>query len=150
MAKKLRSRCPFCEGDLAIASLHCTACQTKIESELHIPRFFRLGEDLQHFVLVFLRCRGNIREVEKALGISYPTVCKRLDQVNVLLAHPEELPTHSPESSEADHDRGNGSATSPSDRQQILGDLESGKITATEAAHLLRRHNPSSSIDQNP
>src|SRR5690242_2593214 len=85
MARKMVGRCPFCNEELAISRLHCRGCQTQIDTQLAIPLFFRLPEDLQQFVLVFLRCRGNIREVEKELGISYPTVCKRLDLVNEIL-----------------------------------------------------------------
>ena len=130
MGKKLNSRCLFCEGDLTIASLNCRDCGTKIESELPIPRYFRLGEELQAFVLVFLRCRGNIREVEKELGISYPTVCKRLDRVNELLANTVPAPSEP----KADGD----SKTLNARRQQILEDLEQGKVGAADAAQLLR------------
>lgn len=66
--------------------------------------------------MVFLRNRGNIREVEKELGISYPTVCKRLDKVNELL----------------------GNTPSTTDRMAILERLERGEIDAQEAARLLR------------
>ena len=127
MSKKLNSRCLFCNGDLAITCLHCKGCGTKIESELPIPRYFRLGQDLQEFVLVFLRCRGNIREVEKELGISYPTVCKRLDLVNELLANTRPQPGIAAVREDA--------ATR---RERILEDLEQGKISAGEAAQLLR------------
>jgi len=81
-------------------------------------------EDLQNFVMTFLRCRGSIREVERELGISYPTVCKRLDLVNALLGN------------------------SPAAEQQsvnpnvILGRLEAGEITAREAAQLLKGRTP--------
>ena len=117
MAKKIISRCPFCSADLAISRLTCKGCETQIDSLLPIPAFFRLPEDLQEFVMVFLRCRGNIREAEKVLGISYPTVCKKLDLVNELL--------------------GNRPATKI-DRTEILGRLERGEITAQEAAELLK------------
>ena len=116
MAKKLASRCPVCGGELAIARLTCSSCETQIDTSIDVPSFFRLPADLQHFVLVFLRCRGNIREVEKELGISYPTVCKRLDLVNGLL----------------DNRVGRLS------REQILGQLEKGEITAKQAAELLK------------
>src|SRR5438067_5655878 len=86
-AKKLVTRCPFCSGQLAISRLTCETCDTEINSVLPIPRFFRLPPDLQEFVLVFLRCEGKIRDVEAELGISYPTVCKRLDLVNELLGN---------------------------------------------------------------
>ena len=99
-----------------VCRLKCTGCDTQIDSQVEIPPFFRMPEELQEFVMVFLRCRGNISEVEKALGISYPTVCKRLDLVNGLLGN---RPT----------------TASPTD---VLGQLERGEITAKEAAQLLK------------
>ena len=116
MAKKLISKCPFCNGELSITRLTCTGCDTQIDSQIGIPKFFRLPEDLQQFVLTFLRCRGNIREAEKELGISYPTVCKKLDLVNELL----------------------GNIPPRVDRLKILEQLESGEISASEAAQLLK------------
>jgi len=117
MNKKLISQCPICGGGLAVTQLTCAACETRIQTQLAIPAAFRLPEDLQQFVLTFLRCRGNIRDVEKELGISYPTVCKRLELVNELL----------------------GNRSSPAvDRDTVLGQVERGEITAQEAAHLLK------------
>lgn len=139
MGKKLNSRCLFCDGDLVITCLHCKGCGTKIESELGIPRFFRLGQDLQDFVLVFLRCRGNIREVEKELGISYPTVCKRLDLVNELLGNVRKTEEEVKAATEP--------AAQNLKRQQILEDLEQGKIGAGEAAALLRAMNESQNTE---
>src|SRR3954471_8775159 len=109
--KKLITRCPFCGDELAIARLSCCGCSTQIDSQLEIPLFFRLPPDLQEFVLIFLRCQGKIRDVEKELGISYPTVCKRLDLVNELL----------------------GNQSAPSGRKDILEQLERGEITVQEA-----------------
>ncbi len=137
MEKNLKSRCLFCNGDLVISNLYCHGCGTKIESELPIPRYFRLGRDLQDFVLVFLRCRGNIREVEKALGISYPTVCKRLDLVNELLSNVSTAAASASEPEpelESDSDPAMGNAG----RTRVLEDLEQGKISASEAAQRLR------------
>jgi hypothetical protein len=114
--KKLVSRCPFCEGKLEISSLGCVQCDTSIETTLPIPAFFRLPPDLQEFVMIFLRCQGKIRDVEKELGISYPTVIKRLDLVNVLL----------------------GNQAAPSGRKDILEQLERGEITVQEATQLLK------------
>ena len=125
--KKVVSNCPVCAGPLSISRLSCTRCDTTIESVLPIPAFFRLPEDLQAFVMTFLRCRGNIREVERELGISYPTVCKRLDLVNALLGN-------SPEP----HLRGAGAA----DPNEILGQLERGEISAKDAAQLLKGRTP--------
>lgn len=114
--KKLITRCPFCGDELAISRLSCCGCNTQIDSELQIPAFFRLPPDLQDFVLVFLRCQGTIREVEKELGISYPTVCKRLALVNELL----------------------GNDTPRINRTQVLEQLERGEISVQEATQLLK------------
>ena len=116
MAKRVISRCPFCGGELAIARLACGECETQIDSLVPIPEFFRLPEDLQAFVMTFLACRGNIREVEKELGISYPTVCKRLDLVNEIL----------------------GNRPARAGRYEILEQLERGEISAKDAAQLLK------------
>jgi hypothetical protein len=115
--KQIISTCPFCTGELHIGKLGCATCETQIETNLPIPPFFRLPVELQQFVLVFLRCRGSIRDVEKELGISYPTVCKKLDLVNTLL--------------------NNGNQGKPSPRE-LLERVERGEITAAEAARLLR------------
>ena len=111
------SRCPICVGELVISRLSCRGCETKIETELALSGLMRLPADLQEFVLVFVRCRGNIREVEKELGISYPTVSKRLDLVNELLGTKE---------------------GKKMGRTEILGKLERGEITAKEAAEMLK------------
>ena len=118
--KKLVTRCPFCSGQLSISRLACEGCDTQIDSVLPIPPFFRLPAELQDFVMTFLRCEGKVRDVEKELGISYPTVCKRLDLVNELL----------------------GNTTRPRDKRAILEQLERGEITAAEAAQLLKDPSP--------
>jgi hypothetical protein len=121
LAKSIVTQCPVCNGELVISRLSCTACDTRIETELPFAALMRLPEEMREFVLIFLRCRGNIREVEKELGISYPTVCKRLDLVNDLVA--------------------GKSARPPSKRMtrgDILAKLEQGEITAKEAASLLK------------
>jgi hypothetical protein len=115
--KNVISRCPICAGELVISRLTCQSCDTRIETELSFSGLMRLPQDMQEFVLVFLRCRGNIREVEKELGISYPTVCKRLDLVNELLGAKE---------------------GKRAGRGEILAKLERGDITAKEAAELLK------------
>lgn len=80
---------------------------------------FRLPADLQEFVLTFLRCQGKIRDVERELGISYPTVIKRLELVNVLL--------------------GNQPPAAAVDRKDVLEQLERGEISVSEATQLLKQ-----------
>ena len=121
MAKSIVTQCPVCNGELVISRLSCTACDTRIETELPFAALMRLPEEMREFVLIFLRCRGNIREVEKELGISYPTVCKRLDVINDFVAG-----------------KSNGQSSKRLSRGDILAKLENGEITAKEAANLLK------------
>jgi hypothetical protein len=71
--------CPICSGELAVTRLRCRACGTSLEGDFNVGRFARLSRD--QFVLLesFLRSRGNLKEMERELGVSYPTVRARVD-----------------------------------------------------------------------
>ena len=75
------NRCPLCDGRLEPVKLRCASCQMTMEGRLPASRLALLPAEQQQFVEAFLVARGNIKEVEKELGISYPTVRKRLDEV---------------------------------------------------------------------
>ena len=83
-----------------------------------LPRLARLPRELQDVVEVFLRCRGNIKEVERELGISYPTVSKKLDAINALL---------------------DVMGSADEKKTRILRQLEAGEIAAADAVRLLRQ-----------
>lgn len=76
------SRCPACGAtEFEVQRLGCTSCGTAVEGHFTVSRLATLPDDQVHFVETFLKCRGNIKEVERELGISYPTVRSRLDRV---------------------------------------------------------------------
>lgn len=81
------NRCPLCEGRLEPIKLRCTACETTLEGKLPVSSLALLSAEQQQFVEAFLVARGNIKEVERELGISYPTVRKKLDEVVQALGH---------------------------------------------------------------
>lgn len=74
-------RCPICDTGLRVTELTCPSCSTRIVSDLKTCPFCNLPSDALAFLWAFLKARGNIKEVEKDLGISYPTVRKRLDDL---------------------------------------------------------------------
>jgi hypothetical protein len=78
-------RCPVCDAGLRVTELSCPACRTRIVSDLKTCEFCNLNPGLLRFLRAFLRARGNIKEVERDLGISYPTVRRRLDDLLVNL-----------------------------------------------------------------
>jgi hypothetical protein len=83
-----------------------------------VPDLCRLPEDLYQFLLVFVKNRGVIRDVEKELGISYPTVRSRLDAVLAALGYGEQV--------------------GRSDSNEVIEMLERGEITPEEAEKMLR------------
>jgi hypothetical protein len=73
------STCPVCSNELAVTRLHCRSCGTTLEGDFSVGRFGRLNRDQLALLESFLRSRGNLREMERELGISYPTVRSRVE-----------------------------------------------------------------------
>jgi hypothetical protein len=73
------STCPVCSSELAVTRLHCRSCGTTLEGDFSVGRFGRLNRDQLTLLESFLRSRGNLREMERELGISYPTVRSRVE-----------------------------------------------------------------------
>jgi hypothetical protein len=79
--KRLPTTCPSCGSQLEIAELHCTACDTTVRGAYPLDRFAALSGEDEQFLLTFLAARGNLKEVQDRLDLSYPTVRGRLDRV---------------------------------------------------------------------
>ena len=73
------------------------------------------GDDLKLFVL-FLDSRGNLKKVKRALGLSYPTVRQKVDDLLTRMGHPRKK---------------------PADRMEILRRLREGEITVDEAVRTI-------------
>ncbi len=73
------STCPVCSHELAVTRLHCGQCGTTLEGDFSVGRFGRLTREQLALLESFLRSRGNLRELERELGISYPTVRNRVE-----------------------------------------------------------------------
>lgn len=81
MRKEVIGTCPVCSNKLVATKLSCQVCHTEITGEFELSRFSNLNKEEIHFVETFVRVYGSIKEMEKQLGISYPTVKKNLDQI---------------------------------------------------------------------
>lgn len=122
MKHKAPSACPVCGGAYEITRLTCQKCESELGGHFTGCDFCNLTNDEQLFVLTFLKCRGSIKDVEKELGISYPTVRSRLDAVL------ERMGLKSTASSDDIKE----------ERRHILSRLENGEITADQATELLK------------
>ena len=119
-------KCPSCNGDLGVAKLHCHSCDINLEGDFSIPALLRLNRAQLDFVEVFLKNRGIIREVERELGVSYPTVRARLDEVIDAIGF-----------NLASTPAGDRVEDSASRRRAVLEQLSAGKITPEEAMRAL-------------
>ena len=121
------AQCPVCGERMLVTKLRCSHCGTELSGEFAPCRFCRLEEKHLQFVETFLRCRGSIKEVERALGVSYPTVKNMLDAALTALGLDEKPELRAlPEKEE---------------RAEILQRLSDGEIdvdTAIEALHQLK------------
>jgi hypothetical protein len=130
------STCPVCSSELAVTRLHCRACGTTLEGEFSVGRFGRLTREQLVLLESFLRSRGNLRDMERELGISYPTVRSRVEAlIRALGFGPrdgDEAADDTPAGGPAD---GAGAAA---ERQQILERLARHEISADDAATAIR------------
>ena len=119
------AQCPVCGSRMQVTGLKCSHCGTEIINSFEPCRFCTLDEKHLQFVEVFLRCRGSIKEVEKALGVSYPTVKNMLDAALTALRldeKPELRPVRTQE-----------------ERSEILSRLSEGELDVDAAIEALNQ-----------
>jgi len=77
--KRAPSDCPVCGTKLALTRLGCPSCSTEISGEFEACEFCALSGEDRDILRVFLASRGNMKELERNLGVSYPTARARFD-----------------------------------------------------------------------
>ena len=112
--------CPVCGDRLAVTRLGCGSCGTELAGVFTSCAFCALDASETEMLNVFLASRGNLRDLEKHLGVSYPTARLRFNQLleKLGLAEPPAAPT-------------------ALTREQVLAEVASGALGPEEAAGLL-------------
>lgn len=126
MTREALGKCPVCGHNTEVTAISCDACGTRIEGHFQLCRFCSLTAEQKSFIETFVKCRGNIKDVEKELGISYPTVRNRLEDAANALGY------------NSDPEYGKSKSEASDQRKEILDQLENGEITVEEAVDLLR------------
>ncbi|MBN1552017.1 DUF2089 domain-containing protein [bacterium] len=111
MRYQLKSGCPACGSEMEITQYQCPQCHTSVSGNFASCKFCHLDPDMQNFITVFIIHRGNIKLVERELGISYPTVRKELQRISEALGFKVEA-----------------GGLSKSEKLTILDQLEKGAI----------------------
>lgn len=113
--------CPVCGEEPVVSRLDCDACGTRIEGRFRLGRFARLTPEQLGFLDAFVRNRGVIKDVEADLGISYPTVRARLDELIAAMGYP----------TAADP------PAATDERRRVLEALRDGRLSPEDAARRL-------------
>lgn len=121
MGRKMIESCPSCGGELEITEVQCKQCDTTVRSRYEPCEFCSLSEEQTNFLRIFVTSRGNMSDVEKRLGVSYPTVRAKLDEVIQRLG-----------------ERSTAQAPARSDRQAILDAVARGELSPAEGLQRIR------------
>jgi len=113
-------KCPACGGKVTVVEISCPDCKTTVKGAFQLPLFAALSAEDEGFLKTFLSARGNIKEMERRLAVSYPTVKARLEALIGKLG------------------LGETQIEAGSRRLEILQRLERGEISAPQAAALLK------------
>jgi len=125
------STCPVCSNELAVTRLQCRSCGTSLEGDFSVGRFGRLTRDQLTLLESFLRSRGNLREMERELGISYPTVRSRVEALVRALGF-------GPRADADDADEPTADPATGRTREDILGAVARHEMSAEDAAAAIR------------
>ncbi len=122
----LPGNCPFCGGAVDVTAFACRDCDAAVEGRFAPNKLAALDGAQAEFVLAFVRNRGNIKTLERELGVSYPTVRARLDEVIRALGFAVAEDAAAAEEARAR-------------RTDVLAAVEKGEMTAAEAADALKK-----------
>ena len=134
--QKLFNQCPACGSQLVITECQCPACQLQMRGEFQSGQLSNLSDEALTFIKVFLSARGNLTEVERVLGISYPTIRNKLDEINNILNRNNETIIIPDKISGGAAEK---KATSAEDlRKDILQQVQDGRLSPAEAVQKLK------------
>jgi len=121
--RKVLEQCPACGNDLEVTRLSCPACGIVILGQFEPCSFCSLSPEEMNLALTFIKCRGNVREMERELDISYWTMRRMIDDLIRKLGF----------------DVDTEQEAEMVDMQEILDRLDRGEISAAEANEALAR-----------
>lgn len=113
-------KCPSCSAPLVVTQLGCTSCGTGVVGRFELSPFSRLSNESLKFLEIFVRNRGNVKEMEREMGESYWAIRRRLDEVIAEMGFDIAAP-----------------ASPATQRQEILERLSRGEVDVDEATRLL-------------
>jgi hypothetical protein len=129
--------CPTCHHALTVTELSCGTCGTRVSGTFRRCEFCGLDDDQRALLRVFLATRGNVKEIERFLGVSYPTARARLDDLIGAVGANETPPQAALSAQPQAALSAQPQASAPRDRHAILDQVAVGTLDVGEALQLL-------------
>jgi hypothetical protein len=128
---QLPANCPICGGSVVVTKFDCHGCGSSVSGEFAQTGnpFSALGADQIEFLKVFVKCEGRLNRMEGELGVSYPTIRNRLQDLVKTMGY------------EPSKDEPRDAAPKPmgeDERRRILDELDAGRLNAEQAMKMLR------------
>lgn len=78
---RIPPRCPGCGGKLIVVKLLCSSCGTEVNGEFDVCPVCTLDDENRELFDLFMESRGNLKGVQRKLGVSYPTARQRVQSM---------------------------------------------------------------------
>ncbi len=115
---KLPEVCPFCGGKIQITEFKCETCNAIVSGYFNLGSF-PVSDEHWEFIYLFIKVRGNLKKMGSILGLSYPTLRAKLEEVREVL----------------------GFSPSEDEKDDVISELEMGLIDTNEALKKLEEGN---------
>ena len=124
---KVFIKCPACGDGLYATQLSCSRCDTTVQGSFSLSAFDKLSADSLRFLEIYVKNRGNLKEMERESGESYQALRSRLNAIIGEMGFEVDAEEEGERKELAD------------ERRQILDRLDRGELGAQEAAEALQK-----------
>ncbi|MEE3260100.1 MAG: DUF2089 domain-containing protein [Candidatus Latescibacterota bacterium] len=124
---KVFIKCPACGDGLYATQLSCSRCDTTVQGSFSLSAFDKLSADSLRFLEIYVKNRGNLKEMERESGESYQALRSRLNAIIGEMGFEVDAEEEGEREELAD------------ERRQILDRLDRGELGAQEAAEALQK-----------
>ena len=124
---KVFIKCPACGDGLYATQLSCSRCDTTVQGSFSLSAFDRLTADSLSFLEIYVKNRGNLKEMERESGESYQALRSRLNAIIGEMGF------------EVDTEEAGEREELADERRQILDRLDRSELGAQEAAEALQK-----------
>jgi hypothetical protein len=129
------TRCPVSGDPLEITRLEAPTSGVVIEGRFVPNEFALMPEKQLEFLRLFVRTRGNLKEIERILGVSYPTVRQRMESMLQSLGYQAD---EGVEATREQFEQDQQARAKQRAKSDILAALERGDISPQQATDQLR------------